>query len=263
MKALAGALAAVLVSTAPILAQEPVGRPRGALPSGAGVGFPPGIDVLGVAPLEWLEPVVGAPFSADTVTELTQQLSDGNRIELRTTGSVARDRRGRIRREQTLTGLGAATADDGVRIVTITDPAARELFRLDEARKIAWRLRLPSPRVEKPGGSRPAPPPQSLRTEQLEPTQFDGVTAEGTRARLVLPAGAIGNTRPIEEVSERWYAPDLQIVVSTRRVDPRFGDVKFRLENIRRTDPPPELFEIPPDFNIREQQPFPPPPDLK
>jgi hypothetical protein len=208
--------------------------------------------------------VVGVPFSADTVTEMVQQLADGNRIEQRTTGSIARDRRGRIRSERTLAGFGPTAPADAIRIVTITDPARGEQYRLDEVRKIAWRLRLPSPlprREPPPGEGRPPlPSGQSLRTEQLEPMQFDGIKAGGTRAVLAIPAGAIGNERTIEVVNERWYATELRVVVSTKRVDPRFGDVTYRLVSIVRAEPPAELFEVPADFTVREEPRFPPPP---
>jgi hypothetical protein len=217
------------------------------------------MDVLRVDPLEMSDPVVGAPFSADTVTELVQQLPDGNRIEQRTTGSIARDSRGRIRSEQALAGFWPLPPDGSRRIVTITDPSGRELHRLDEGRKIAWKLRMP-PRRDGPGGGRPPlPPGPSVKTEKLEPTQVEGIKAEGTRTVLTLPAGAIGNERTIDVVSERWYAPDLGVVISTKRLDPRFGDVTYRLVNIVRAEPPAQLFEVPDDFTVRDQPPFPPP----
>ena len=87
--------------------------------------------------------------------------------------------------------------------------------------------------------------------------------ADGTRAVLVIPAGAIGNDRPIEIVSERWYSPELRIVVATRRVDPRLGNTSHRLVNIMRGDPPPQLFEMPGEFTVRDQPPFPPPPGVR
>jgi hypothetical protein len=253
------AVTAVLIWNASPSAQELPGRGRGGFP-GLGLGF--GVDILRVEPLELFEPVTDAPYSAETVTELVQQLGDGNRIEQRTKGRVARDSRGRVRREQTVAGFGSSSGTDAVRIITITDPNRREHYRLDESRKIAWRLQLSSapPRREERRDRPGPPPPQSMRTEQLDPKQFDGVKAEGTRAVLMLPAGAIGNERAIEVTSERWYASDLKVVVATKRTDPRFGDVTYRLVNIARSEPPAHLFDVPADFTIRDQPPFPPPP---
>jgi hypothetical protein len=69
---------------------------------------------------------------------------------------------------------------------------------------------------------------------------------------MTVPAGAVGNQLPIEVVSERWYSPELQVIVETRRSDPRFGDTVYRLTNIVRAEPPSELFEVPPQFRIEE-----------
>lgn len=250
------AMTAVLIWNASPCAQELPGRGRGGFP-GLGPGF--GVDILRVEPLELLEPVTDAPYSAETVTELVQQLGDGNRIEQRTEGRVARDSRGRVRREQTVAGFGSSSGSDAVRIITITDPNRREQYRLDEQRKIAWRLQFPSapPRREE-RGDRPGPPAPPIRTERLEPKKFDGVKAEGTRAVLMLPAGTIGNERAIEVTNERWYASDLRVVVATKRTDPRFGDVTYRLVNIARSEPPAHLFDVPADFTIRDQPPRPP-----
>lgn len=240
---------------------------RGGILIGPGPGMGPGagigVDIVGVEPLGVSTPVVGAPFSADTTTDTVQQLADGNRIELHTSGRMARDSRGRIRRDQTVTGFGPAAQSEEVRIVTINDPASGELYRLDEARRIAWKL--PGPRVvmrERVDGE-PARLPrlqQGLKTESLGTMPFDGVTAEGTRTILVLPVGAIGNERPIEITSDRWYSAELGVVVSTKRVDPRVGEVTYRLTNIDRSEPPADLFEVPPGFRVQEQAPLGPRP---
>src|SRR6202022_4547219 len=58
-------------------------------------------------------------------------------------------------------------------------------------------------------------------SESLGPRDFDGVRAEGTRARPTIAAGFIGNEKPISLVSERWYSPDLHLVVMSSTSDPR------------------------------------------
>src|SRR5579872_5143488 len=51
--------------------------------------------------------VKNAPFSADSITESTQTLADGNHIRQSTTSRIFRDSEGRTRTEQSLAGLGA------------------------------------------------------------------------------------------------------------------------------------------------------------
>lgn len=88
--------------------------------------------------------------------------------------------------------------------------------------------------------------------EQLGKQNIEGVEAEGTRTTVTIPAGDIGNERPIEIVSERWYSPELQLVVMTRHSDPRFGETTYKLTNINRTEPAKTLFEVPSDYTIKE-----------
>jgi hypothetical protein len=88
--------------------------------------------------------------------------------------------------------------------------------------------------------------------EQLGKQIIEGVEAEGTRTTVTIPAGDIGNERPIEIVSERWYSPELQLVVMTRHSDPRFGETIYKLTNINRTEPAKLLFEVPSDYTIKE-----------
>lgn len=83
------------------------------------------------------------------------------------------------------------------------------------------------------------------RTEELGTRDFEGVSAEGTRRITTIPAGAIGNERPIEIVYERWYSKELGMVVFSKNSDPRFGDQTYKLTNLVRTEPDPSLFSVP------------------
>jgi hypothetical protein len=95
-----------------------------------------------------------------------------------------------------------------------------------------------------------APPPGEAREEPLGVRSFWGVGAEGVRSVRAIPAGAIGNERPIEIVSERWYSEELHEVVLRRHEDPRFGTTTYRLDELRLGDPDPALFEIPADYEV-------------
>jgi TonB family protein len=91
----------------------------------------------------------------------------------------------------------------------------------------------------------------TAKSESLGRQLIEGVEAEGTRRTVEIPAGAIGNERPIEIVFERWYSPELQLLVMTKNTDPRFGETTYRLTNVNRTEPARELFEVPADYTLR------------
>lgn len=101
---------------------------------------------------------------------------------------------------------------------------------------------------------RTKPSPGNEVKEQLGKQIIEGVEAEGTRTTVTIPAGEIGNDRPIQIVSERWYSPELQLVVMTRHSDPRSGETTYKLTNINRAEPAKTLFEVPPGFTVKEMQ---------
>jgi TonB family protein len=108
-------------------------------------------------------------------------------------------------------------------------------------------------------GMRLSPEPQFIwgwgnheaQTESLGKQNMEGVEAEGTRSTVTIPAGEIGNERPLEIVNERWYSAELQIAVMTRHSDPRFGESSYRLVNIDRSEPARSLFEVPADYTVK------------
>ncbi len=227
---------------------------------GHGPGGPP-IDhvmVLGAEEGFELKTVKGAPYQAEAITEIVQTLADGNRISRRTTASVTRDSEGRVRRESRLAGLGALPADDGPNLVFVHDPVARTGFVLHTDERIARRLAHPPDGAPEPGPGRglrmrrhEKPFPEG-KSEDLGTQTIEGVEAQGSRMTHTIPAGEIGNERPLQIVRERWYSPELQAVVMSRSSDPRMGETTYRLTNIRRAEPDRSLFEIPEGYRVVE-----------
>lgn len=245
-----------------------------------------GTEILNVEPMENVPAIGGAPFTADATTEFTQMLSDGNRIERRFSTSLARDGKGRTRSEQEVAMLGplvvlqngkggmnwtagqpvGTTLGEPPRFTIITDPVEGLTYTLDERAKEARRSPAKSPlmhlvelkaqsvelkkvadRVEM---ARQGAIANAGTIEPLGTRQIEGVAAEGTRTTITIPAGQIGNLNPINMVTERWFSKELQMAVLITRRDPRSGETVYRLTNIVRTEPPPDLFAVPSDYRV-------------
>jgi hypothetical protein len=276
--------------------------------------------------------VLGAPFSAEAISESLQVLADGNRIARSSSNKMYRDAQGRFRREGISnpgTVFGAYfelqptvlildpvngfkyflnTDSKTVRRYTLRIPAqlgtALQGFYTIKpegdqavtaaagsdhhaaARKLREELRARQAEVQA-GKQATVAPKAALehlegirtltgqiaiagtaltkletpgvyglgfktdsKTEALGVQDFEGVEAEGTRTITTIPAGAIGNERPIDIVYERWYSKDLQLIVSSKHSDPRFGDQTYKLTNIIRANPDGTLFTLPADFKM-------------
>lgn len=211
--------------------------------------------------------VKGAPYSAVALTEFVQKFADGNQIVRRNDAAYYRDSEGRTRVEQRLSTIGKwAAAGDAPRIIMIGDPVSGEYYDLDPRTRTAVKnVRLGkamSLKQQRDAGETrkrndAATVTQTVissdgrkRTESLGSQRIEGVEAQGKRTTITIPAGEIGNIRPIETTDESWYSPELQTVVMTRRHDPRSGDTTYRLTNINRRDPDRSLFQVPPGYTI-------------
>jgi hypothetical protein len=234
--------------------------------------------------------VKGVPFTADTQTEFAQTLSNGQKIYRKSVTALARDSEGRTRREQTIDAVGLYGGTPH-QTIFINDPVAGVNYVLDPANRVATKTFIASltwigeigagaetvhVTSDRSVGATTARKtivmdgintgagkvvasttttishPEHSRTESLGTMTIEGITVEGTRSIETIPAGSIGNDTPIEIISEKWYSPELGMVVKSTRVDPMAGDNTYQLLNIRRAEPPASLFQVPSDYTIKE-----------
>ncbi len=194
--------------------------------------------------------VKSQPFSAETVIEDTRRLFDGTTVTKTNKGAFYRDAAGRTRREQPLEMVGGVSISgtDGKpqMLVFINDFATKTQYFLDMNNKVARQHGI--------GGNPPNEPgtPPDAKTESLGTKTIEGVTVEGTRVTFEIPAGQLGNDKPIEVVSEKWFSPELQMIVYSRHLDPLAGEHVFKLVNIKRTEPSADLFTVPNGFRIEK-----------
>jgi hypothetical protein len=259
-------IAGLLVLAVAASAQNPgPGRGRGRFgPPVVDAAAPGGARFLGAEAGMPGRVVKSAPYSADIVTETTQTLTDGNHIRQSSTAKVYRDTEGRTRREQSLNSLGGLAPSSNLpQVVFINDPVAGFNYALNPQNRTATRSAWARPGRggRAPGASqqmarlrqgRDGAARQNVKTESLGRQTIEGVPADGTRTTMTIAAGQLGNEQPIQIVTERWYSPDLQTVVLSKRTDPRMGETLSKLANVSRGEPPNSLFEPPADYKVAE-----------
>ncbi len=191
--------------------------------------------------------VKDAPFSAEIIIENTRRLFDGSTATKQSKGAIYRDAAGRTRREQTLEDIGGVSIGEPQKLIFINDFVAKMNYFIDVNRKVVRRNPLPA-----------NPPmqnefePRNGKTESLGSKMLEGVKVEGTRTTVEIPAGQIGNDKPLLAITEKWFSPDLQMIVYSRHVDPLAGEQIFRLVNIKLGEPSAELFIAPKDFKVEK-----------
>jgi hypothetical protein len=108
----------------------------------------------------------------------------------------------------------------------------------------------PGPMAVFIGKGKVAGQPIQPTTVDLGSQSMEGLLVTGTRTTITIPAGQIGNEKPIDIVTEVWTSPDLKTVVYSKRTDPRMGEQIFQLTNVVRSEPDPSLFTVPSDFQV-------------
>jgi len=225
------------------------------------------IELLGFEGMHGGKLVTGAPFSAVAISETSRTLADGNHISRRTQTNLFRDGQGRFRKEVVLPAIGPlATSGKPRSFVMINDPVAQQNFILHPEEKTAEKMgkhfgKMKGPmRGERKGALKgdagsweaKAAATGNFKKEDLGSQTIAGVSAQGTRYTRIIPAGQIGNEKPITIVSEHWYSNDLQMTVMSKRSDPQFGETTYTLTNIQRAEPAASLFAVPSDYTMQE-----------
>jgi hypothetical protein len=221
--------------------------------------------------------VKGAPFSAQVSFETTQTLANGVHVSNKMTGALYRDSEGRTRQE--------LPRDGAPEFVLIHDNVAGVRYGLHMFQHTVSKVDISETRLNQEVETRTRNQGVETRTrnrenqerEQMETANsvnsrraqgnepqrkveslgtqtFEGVQAEVTRFTITIPAGSEGNDQPFDIVSERWYSPELQVVVMGKRSDPRNGETVYRLTNVNRTEQSHSLFEAPADFTVTDQK---------
>lgn len=90
-------------------------------------------------------------------------------------------------------------------------------------------------------------------TRDLGTREVSGVMAQGRLRSYEIPAGEIGNRDPITVSSETWTSQELQLTVYHKHSDPRSGELVYRLEGLRRDEPPADLFTVPAGYKVFAQ----------
>jgi hypothetical protein len=208
------------------------------------------MHVMGMHGMNPGQVVAGAPFSGQEVTTQTETLANGTHITHTTTSQFYRDASGRTRVERTISNVGPwSTSGKATTMVEISDPIAGARYFLNPAAQKGTK--------ELVSGTHTGDHPKMARgnfaqatTTNLGSQTIQGLTVTGTLTTRVIPVGQMGNDQPITITDEKWYSPDLQMVILTKHIDPRNGETDFAMQNISRTAPDASLFAPPSSYAI-------------
>ena len=213
--------------------------------------------------------VTGAPYSAIEESVYSHRKPDGS-LEDRSaiTTRIYRDSQGRTRAERHVTSYIYDPAKSWLQSVYIVDAVGGIIYRLDPEKRLAIREPWDA-------SSRALESIQALEglpyttgehaaivqveshatTESLGIAEIEGLTVQGYRQTVAVPAETMGNDKSFNVAVETWISPELKIAVRSTRENGSVGVRKTQVTAIERSEPDPALFRVPSDYEVEDAPP--------
>jgi hypothetical protein len=207
-------------------------------------------------------PIIGKPYSAHEIREITGIAKDGSRSPgMKGQSKVYRDSQGRTRDEGFLPMKPGDSVDPvsvGPVTINILDPVVGVSYELDTRKRVALRsmvqvVRMPQQNAAETSQLQKSQDRQEGRQiEQLGTRLINGLRASGSRSTFTIPAN--GSLPAGTNVIETWWAPDIPRPILVLKINSRLPEEqRDRLTDIRLDGPDVALFQVPSDYVIQDQ----------
>ena len=217
--------------------------------------------------------ISGAPFSGVMNMQSATNFADGNRIVRTNTVRYFRDGQGRTRTERP--GLNMQDfSPAGGPIVTISDPVSGKQIHMFPGQQSASVINLPrgvpvsQPATVSACNGENIPPfalmgmgmaigagqytEASTSTTSLGQKVVNGFNATGCRIVRTIPAGVLGNEKPINSTTDQWVSSELGMTVQLSEKSSLGGSVTMNLEQTVLAEPDASLFAVPANYKTTE-----------
>lgn len=202
------------------------------------------------------------PFTAIARTTLSRVYPTGAKKTVTTEDRIARDRDGRVLREQHAPWTEEATQP--VYYINIVDPKKMERIHIDPEKHLvvarpvdqhtSWNY-VPYDGTQYRIATKPG---VAVHTELLGDQQISGLKCWGQRTTYLYSPGTLhGNQEPLTRTWEVWYAKDLgaDVRIVAHDPNPEAGDQQTDLINIKYGDPDPTIFVPPSGYAVQPAHP--------
>jgi hypothetical protein len=249
-----------------------------------GCGLAWSLPSFAIGPFFSAEPSTtpGQPFSAVGQTQTVSEFVDGNRIVRTNMVRYYRDGQGRIRVERDAFSRGAfSTTSTGkpnavvidTKVIEIEDPVTNERINLSPQAKVATVFKMPqgvkpaqagpAMQLEMTGtfgllgfgigiGAQGGNGASSVETTSLGQKLVNGVMATGTRTVRTIPAGVVGNEKPISRTLEEWKSTGLGLPVQIIEQSSIGETLTYNLQDVQEVEPDPSLFTVPANYTRQD-----------
>jgi hypothetical protein len=197
----------------------------------------------------FVTPIPDAPFTAVDKVEHTRIAPDGTTVHLQTTREIARDSRGRIFKVARMLRPVAENGTPAIIVIELYDPQTKTYTLIYPRSRTFWKGdldRTPSLLAQEYFYGRHMhnglPVYQYSREQDLGIRTMDDLSAHGIRETQTV-VNEKGKT--VDVTDEYWYSDDLRMSLLAKCNLPDEANLTVTVIQITRTEPDPNLFEIP------------------
>jgi hypothetical protein len=204
-----------------------------------------------------IPPIPKHPFSATLDTEWVQYTGGGGTVTLVNERPIARDSEGRIYQERWALVPKFGRVQSQRMILQIADPNRHTLYSCATFQHIC-ELETYDPTRELAAAEPRKPIPNGTvvedhwTIEDLGNRTIAGVETIGRREINIIDVGVMGNDQPLTSINETWHSQELAINLASSRTGPMIGKQNFTITDLSAAEPDPELFKVPPGYEIRD-----------
>jgi hypothetical protein len=202
--------------------------------------------VPGSGPVLQMSPISGVPLTGEQVEERTHFAAEGSPNTTIMRSKIYRDGEGRIRIDWNLEGAEGRSFP----IVYLLDPVASSTAILLVPYKVAHRTSLRGSagfQIGLPAIGEPLPDIKwQTHSEELGERTIEGFEATGGRITRISE-----DQPPLRASDEAWTSKEAGLRLRAEASGPGWKHT-VKIQNIRRGEPDPGLFVIPPDYTIQD-----------
>jgi len=223
---------------------------------------------MGVGPAPRSGAIKDASFSADLLS-MNDQINGQPGIKTAFHGKVARNALGETYFQ--MENISPFVDHTRPTRITITNPAALTVTTLDPQSKTAFVSHVnakalgtapfltpgatPTADGKPAGATGVTPPGTTMKTESLGTKEVDGLHLVGLRTTHT-SFSPNTDSKPFVSTVDTWTSPELKVVVITETTTSNGDHHLTKLQNIQRTEPSAELFQVPSGYSVRDNAPM-------
>ncbi len=207
----------------------------------------------------FIPPKPGAPFSMTLATEWTRPMENGETVTLVNQRRILRDSKGRIYQERWMLVPKNGNIKPEMSIFQITDPEQHTGYNCEVRTKVCnllqYRLTTELTYLPPTTTSGNLPDGSGYRLhEDLGSNVTQGVETHGYRETLTVYESVLGNDKPVVNMREFWYSPQLGVSLKSIVVSPQRGKQVFTVKELSTSEPEPGYFEVPEGFKVVDRR---------